>query len=168
MKLSIPKKACILFAAVGLSACGLHFRNKSDYPSAMWNTQVINETNYSELADAVNLQIKGLGMQASGKPTSTITITSYSFTQSAPTISDSNTPITTISTGNLCADIQKSNSKNPPLHVCVSQSEDHIVNTAAVFNPSNQSIYKQQLNNSLVVMFMQRLQEKDVWQFFGQ
>jgi outer membrane lipopolysaccharide assembly protein LptE/RlpB len=168
MKSSVIKTVYILLTASMLSSCGIHFRNKSDYPAAMGNTQVINATNYSQLADAVNLQIKGLGMAASGQPTSTITIASYSFTQSAPTISDSNTPITTTSAGHLCANIQKTNSKKPPLNVCVSQSEDHIVNTAAVFNPSNQTIYKQQLNDSLVVTFMQRLQEKDVWQYFGQ
>ena len=166
MKQKIVALLTTATVTLSLSSCGIHFRNKKDFPPGLWRTTVVDNANNSQLANAISLQFRALGMEDSNNPTTTFTINSYSLNQSAPSVSDSNSPTTITISGILCYSIQKSHNSKAPYKNCVSASDQHIVDTATTYNPSTKSMYGQQLNTNLIATLLQQLQNKGLWQYF--
>ena len=146
-----------------LGGCGLHFRNKTDYPQALWNIKFVSNINNQRLSNQFQRQLRSIGFNLnSNRATSTITLISYKFHQDNPTISDDTTPIYSTSTANLCFKVNKTHSKTTPFSTCTVASNQHIVTTSSAFNPSTVARFKQELNQAVIIAAINRLQNKDV------
>ena len=150
-----------------LSGCGLHFRSQRDFAPQLHSAKLINNSGETQIAKNISSQLNALGMKAKTKPTSTITLDSYTFNQSPPSISDDNTPIYDSRNAIICFTVRNTvKIKSKGLHICVNQSESNLTDTASAFNPSNTATYKQTINKALAAAVMQRLQNPDVWNYF--